>query len=66
MWIFFIFKKFMLSFATEKLRTRLQKMAFDSSINKVSVISFQLPSGLQGQSSLSRSRFRSQVRDLMT
>ena len=32
----------MLSYATEKLRTRLQKVAFDTAVNKVSIVSRKL------------------------
>lgn len=35
-------QKFMLSYATEKLRTRLQKVAFDTTVTKVSIVSREL------------------------
>lgn len=35
-------QRFMLSYATEKLRTRLQKVAFDTAVTKVSIVSREL------------------------
>ena len=53
----------MLGYATEKLRTRLQKMAFDTAVNKVSVTRWEL-SATSMQTSEMRTWFAN-VRELV-